>query len=324
MPLSLCHMDGTINKTDKSALMRDLEKKIESTEPESTDVLIIDGFFLLHTLKDIPRTFGGMSKKILHILCKYNVERIDLIFDRYFSPSIKDTEHGLRENVKSTDFRISGPQQVRPSDFAKELKNIKFKDALVKFIINNLSEQDMAHIIANKIININHDMCYEYSVKDGLVIQTINEDLTCQEHEEADTKIVYHVCQMKQRGQVTIRCSDTDILIIMLGNMEFVESGVQISMDVGVGNSRRYIDVSRLYEILGSTLAKSLPAFHAMTGCDYNPALYRKGKKRPLTMLKNSKRYQEAFGDLSSYTSDSDKSSQSQNYLFQLDPYRHF
>ncbi|XP_041981090.1 uncharacterized protein LOC121736526 [Aricia agestis] len=307
MPLSLCHMDGTINKTDKSALMRDLEKKIESTEPESTDVLIIDGFFLLHTLKDIPRTFGDISKKILHILCKHNVERIDLIFDRYFCPSIKDTEHGLRKNVKSTDFRISGPQQVRPSDFAKELKNIKFKDALVKFIINNWSEQDMAHIIANKIININHDMCYEYSVKDGFVIQTINEDLTCQEHEEADTKIVYHVCQMKQRGKVTIRCSDTDILIIMLGNMEFVESDVQISMDVGVGNSRRYIDVSRLYETLGSTLAKSLPAFHAMTGCDYNPALYHKGKKRPLTMLKNSKRYQEAFGDLGSYTSDSDK-----------------
>ncbi|KAL4718819.1 hypothetical protein ACJJTC_009041 [Scirpophaga incertulas] len=62
----------------------------------------------------------------------------------------------------------------------------------------------------------------------------------------------------------------------MLGNMEFVETGVQISMDVGVGNSRRYIDVSRLYETLGSPLAKSLPAFHAMTGCDYNPALYRK------------------------------------------------
>lgn len=44
-----------------------------------------------------------------------------------------------------------------------------------------------------------------------------------------------------------------------------------------------------------------------MTGCDYNPALYRKDKKKPLTMLKNSKRYQEAFGDLGSYTSDSDK-----------------
>lgn len=52
----------------------------------------------------------------------------------------------------------------------------------------------MAHIIAKKIIHINHDMCYEYSVKDGFVIQTINEDLTCQEYEEADTKIVYHVC----------------------------------------------------------------------------------------------------------------------------------
>lgn len=62
MPLSLCHMDGTINKTNKSTLMRDLEKRIDSTAPEWMDVLIIDGFVLLHMLKEIPRTFGDLTK----------------------------------------------------------------------------------------------------------------------------------------------------------------------------------------------------------------------------------------------------------------------
>lgn len=79
---------------------------------------------------------------------------IDLVFDRYFTPSIKDTEHRLRENVESMDFRIAGLRQVRPSDFAKELKNIRFKEALVKFSINHWSEQEMARIIGDKTINI--------------------------------------------------------------------------------------------------------------------------------------------------------------------------
>lgn len=98
------------------------------------------------------------------------------------------------------DFRISGPQQVRPSDLAKELKNIRFKESLVKFLITNWSDQEMADIIDGRTINMNHDRCYQYSVEDGTAKQVINENLTCQEHEEKDTKIVYHVCQVTERG----------------------------------------------------------------------------------------------------------------------------
>lgn len=260
--------------------------------------MIVDGFFLLHTLKDIPRTFGDLSKKILLVLSKYDANRIDVIFDRYFCPSIKDTEHGLRGSVQFRDFHISGPQQVISSDFVKELKNMKFKEALVKFLIENWTEQEMARIICDKNINVNHDMCYQYTVENRTVKQSINEELTCLGHEEADTKIVYHVCQIAEESNVSIRCSDTDILIIMLGNMEFLKSPIKIWMDMGVGNSRRYINVSLLYDKLGSSLTKSLSDFHAMTECDYNPSLYRKGKTRPLTILTNSPRYQEAFAEL--------------------------
>lgn len=71
-------------------------------------------------------------------------------------------------------------------------------------------------------------------------------------------------------------------------------------MDLGVGNARRYINVSSLYKKLGPKISKALPALHAFTGCDFNPALYRRGKKKPLQFLMNSEIFQEAFLDLGS------------------------
>lgn len=51
----MSHLDGTICKTDKSALMKCLEKEVPYEQPRYIDVLIIDGFFLLHTMKNIPK-----------------------------------------------------------------------------------------------------------------------------------------------------------------------------------------------------------------------------------------------------------------------------
>ena len=45
LPLALCHLDGTHCKTDKSALMKSLERSINSEPPAYTDVVLIDGFF---------------------------------------------------------------------------------------------------------------------------------------------------------------------------------------------------------------------------------------------------------------------------------------
>ncbi|GBP10728.1 hypothetical protein EVAR_6285_1 [Eumeta japonica] len=40
---------------------------------------------------------------------------------------------------------------------------------------------------------------------------------------------------------------------------------------------------------------QSLPGFHAITGCDFNPAFFRKGKSKPYKTLKKYPEYQEAF-----------------------------
>ncbi|KMQ92559.1 hypothetical protein RF55_7436 [Lasius niger] len=198
----------------------------------------------------------------------------------------EDNEHQLRGTRQGRYFHITGPEQVRPSNFSAELKNINFKDALVHFLVDSWAVNEMAPFIGNKTVYVNYDSCYKYEVINGEIVRTVDEDLSCPEHEEADTKIIYHVCQIVHEANVLIRCSDTDILVIMLGNMQFVKAGVKIWMDVSVGNTQRHINVTELHKNLGDNLCTSLPAFHALTDCDFNPTFFRKGKNAYLTYCK--------------------------------------
>ncbi len=119
------------------------------------------------------------------------------------------------------------------------------------------------------------------------MIRTEIPELMCQ-HEEADTRIMWHIGHISQSQpecNVSVRCDDTDVLIILLAHD--AESSVRVWMDVGKSsnNTRRYIDVSSLADHLGVDLCKALPGLHAFTGCDYTAAFYRKGKFRPLTIM---------------------------------------
>lgn len=48
-----------------------------------------------------------------------------------------------------------------------------------------------------------------------------------------------------------------------------------------------------------------MPGFHALTGCDFNPAFFKKGKQRPFNIMMKKHEYQRAFmrfGDPESFT----------------------
>lgn len=296
VPLSMCHFDGGICKTQKSALMKSLEKNIEHHPPVSIDVLIIDGFFLLHTMKSVPKTFGNISKKMLQMVTQLNASTYEVIFDQYFTPSIKNYERLLRQECTQLDFTITGPDQVRPADFAKELKNSRFKEALVDFFILHWASNEMIPFIGNKQINVNFRQCHSFIVNNNMIEVNINEELSCPQHEEADTKIIYHLCNINTQANIVVKCSDTDVAAIMLGNMHHMKhDNSHVWILTGVGNKQRYVDITKIYEHLGSTLCRSLPGFHAFTGCDYNPAFFKRGKQRPFNILKKNVEYQQAF-----------------------------
>lgn len=68
----------------------------------------------------------------------------------------------------------------------------------------------------------------------------------------------------------------------MLANMSRDPDGNNICIQTGICDKQRIIDVSALHEEHGGLFCTSLAGFNALTECEYNPALFRKGKTGPL------------------------------------------
>lgn len=301
VPLSLFHIDGSIMKTAKSIFFNFLEKEGGTEDiPSSVDCTIIDGFFFMHLLaKQLPPTFGNLSRHVLMKICKLKGNRIDLVFDQFLSPSIKNIERQRRGGIEA-DFAIVGESQKAPNDFAKALRNNAFKVALVEFFVQNWNSNQYAVYIGNKTIYVNcGNVCYKYYVDNGNVQRITEENLYC-EHEEADSRIVFHTAQLPENTKVIIKASDTDVLIILLGNLHMFATNVQIWMDCGLlsKNNLRLVDVNKIGEPLGPNICKSLPAYHAFTGCDYTAAFSRKGKLTPFKLLQKNMTIQNIFSNM--------------------------
>ncbi|KAF9793770.1 hypothetical protein SFRURICE_008886 [Spodoptera frugiperda] len=159
------------------------------------------------TLDEVPVTFDSLSKNFLSMILRFKSNRVDIVFDQYFTPSIKDFERTRRDEL--TRPVTIGPNQIRPHNFIAELKNINFKEAPVHFLLTI-------------------GLCYSYRVESNKVIKTLEDSLSCEEHEEADSRIIYHICQINVDAEVMIRCSDTDILIILLGNMDHFNASLTL------------------------------------------------------------------------------------------------
>ena len=101
------------------------------------------------------------------------------------------------------------------------------------------------------------------------------------DHEEADTLFDFHVANITE-GNAMVRASDTDVLVILICTLgqqrREVRTMANIIMDCGMGNSRRYINLTNIAEVLEvhkPGLAKTLPGHHAFTGCYFTSAFNR-------------------------------------------------
>lgn len=143
-------------------------------------------------------------------------------------------------------------------------------------------------------------MFFKKNDTNAAVLETLSDTFSCPAHEEADTKIIYHLCKVNRAASVMIICSNTDILVILLGNYHKIHEGTTVWISTGTKKNYKMLNVTKLHEELGDSVCKSLPAFHAFTGCDYNSSFYNKGKLRPFKKLCDSIEYLhlfENFGD---------------------------
>ena len=61
--------------------------------------------------------------------------------------------------------------------------------------------------------------------------------------------------------------------------------------DTRAGDKRRLVNVQALVKDLGDEINLGLVALHAFTGCDTISAFVRKGKVKPLTLLKKHPKF---------------------------------
>lgn len=284
IPYSLCHSDGAICKSPKSVIFEELtSRQTQNINPLEPDITIYDGFYLLYKLKNVAETYGKISKQIFKILV-YNKKEVHVIFDKYNKPSIKDFEHD-RRGAEDTRYDIR-KNNKRPAEFCKLLCSANFKEKFVEFLIDDWKRDEFAQWCQGKTVKLNFDQCYVYEVSDGNCMNRfIDYNLSCY-HEEADTKIVYHICQLNKNYRVQVHCSDSDIPIIMLSNFKYRKENVEVLIDLSTSKKKMHLNINEIYKNLGDNLARALTVCHIFTGNDYNPSFYRKGKKKTFQYLK--------------------------------------
>ena len=74
-------------------------------------------------------------------------KRVDIAFDDYPTPFIKDCERERRGIDDCQVFVLEGPNQVRPRNFGNALRSRSFKQRFPHFIAKEWQDQSYAHII---------------------------------------------------------------------------------------------------------------------------------------------------------------------------------
>ena len=90
-------------------------------------------------------------------------------------------------------------------------------------------------------------------------------------HEEADTRMLFHLKDMADNGykKLCLKTVDSDVLVIMIGLFHAIKGKVDnVWVEYGVGKNMAYHNIKAASDHQGELKAKGLLFFHSFTGCD--------------------------------------------------------
>ena len=166
----------------------------------------------MHHRWELPLAHSACNQATSYLLLAVSLspKRVDIAFDDYPTPSIKDCERARRGIDDSQVFVLGGPEQVRPRNFESALSSRSFKQQFPLFLAEEWKDQSYAHIIGTHDVYLGtHGYCYHFYVLDGQVIRESVDDMVTN-HEEADTLVCFHARCMDNSGEtgnIVVRAS---------------------------------------------------------------------------------------------------------------------
>jgi len=297
LPWALANGDGTLRKTNKAALARELEKSVSAAEviPESS-ATVIDGMSLVQKLKGNDKTYAELAETALsHVLHGgAKSSRIDVVFDVYKETSIKDAERVKRGADTGIQFKnIASGHKIQ--QWRKLLSSPSNKTSLTKFLGEDWKGPKQRQKLKDKVLYVTcEQFCFKITQEQWDEAKELESS-----QEEADTRLLLHALHAAESGKykaIVITAEDTDVLILCLG----VSNNIHCPMyqKCGTKNRLRFIDITKLRRLLGDRVSDALIGMHSFTGCDTVSSFAGRGKMTILKQMKSNETYQEAFSEL--------------------------
>ena len=281
LPWALANGDGTMRKTNKAALARELEKQVlpAGTIPEPS-ATIIDGMSLIQKMKGNDQTFSQLElTRTLHDGVRSH--RIDVVFDKYREDSIKNAGRSNRGSTAGIQFRNMAPGH-RIQQWRKFLSSSANKANLIRFLVAEWKTPKLREKLNDKKLYVaSEETCLHITNDQWAEVAELQSN-----QEEADTRIILHAAHAAGVGYsaVVVTADDTDVIVLCLAFSPDISC--PLFQKCGTNNRVRYIDINKLRQGLIYDVCNSLIGMHAYTGCDTVSAFAGRVKLGALTLMR--------------------------------------
>ena len=244
-----------------------------------------------------PRTRG---RRIVSWESKWNRQTSAMLQE-----NINCSEKQISRRFRQVLWKVAGKYfsrlhffqvETRPVNFLLVLKKYKFKESLVPYLSQHWENDCMAPIIKDKKVILTVNEKSLSFIREGYHVKKGEQYLLECSHEEADTRIIFHISKADPHTKILIKASHTDVHVILLDNIhKFTTVQILIGDGNTINSQRICTNCTELTSKLGLSLCLVLPRFHAYNSSDYTDGFFRKGKLRPFHSLGKGIRYQNVF-----------------------------
>ena len=260
---------GNMRSGQKSELVSCLETD-SSSDFDEADVKLINGASMVHSLRPDTtiKTFKDYAKKKVIPYVEEHLataKRVDAIWDRYLSDSLKATTRECRGAGVRQRLPSDGNGKI-PKNWSSYLRNETNKMELFQYLSGVI-----AHTVFTEgkviITTCEENVLQNPRAPDSMI--QLQYPLSPCNHEEFDTRVMLHAANAASQGykRILIIANDTDIIV--LGISFFSEINTEkMWVSFGMGEKLRYISIHNICSAMSPAKAFALPAFHALTGCD--------------------------------------------------------
>ena len=292
IPLSMFSEDGQMISTTKSNFMH----KLESVSPgkittvQNIDAILLDGHAVIQVLKpnQMETTFNDMAKQFMNYVVNNRTEQqIHVVFDRYFSDSLKSQTRMKRYGtVKPNTIHIF-PEAKIPKNWKLFLTCGENKSALAQFYSEYMKENAKNKLLPQQslyISGVKDD--YAIRITKSTVVNKVR--LLTSNHEEADTKLILHAVYAADIGakNVVVSSPDTDVLVLLLGHRASIGADNIYLLTGNVSNhTKQYIPIHGIFDALTRNQHNILMQVYCISGCDTVSGFYGHGKAKAFNVL---------------------------------------